>query len=80
MHHQRGWQPSAQHLEITDIGQTLPFALIRPLDRCGQGGEDDGRVFRVLEHKLVEDEVLGAAGEVIEGEGKGGGCSQAGGW
>ena len=71
MHQQHRRQPPKQHLQITHIPQTICLAPERSFDRRWQRREDDGCVVAVLRHQIVENQMLGARGKGVEGEGEG---------
>ena len=71
--HQEHWgQVLAKALEIAQVLGAVLFRLASPLCRTWQGGEDDSRAGRMRLHQFIEDEVLGAAGKIVEREGDGG--------
>jgi hypothetical protein len=71
MHKQHGRQPFTQHLQITNPLDTLRLTLTRALHRTRQRRKEHGCVLAMLLYEFVQDEVLGAAGEIVEGEGDG---------
>jgi hypothetical protein len=68
MHQKTRRQPLTQHLQITNELDALRLTLPRPLDRTRQRSEHHGRIIRILTYELVENEMLGATWEVVEGE------------
>lgn len=68
MNQQRRRQTATQELQIAQVAQTIGFIAPRALDGTGQGGEDNGRVARVLQDEFIEDEMLRTAGQVVEAE------------
>ena len=67
VHQQHGWQPPKQDLKIAHVPQTIRLALKSPFYRRRQRREDDGSVVTVLGHEVVENEVLSAGRESVEG-------------
>ena len=72
-------QPLTQDLQIAQIAHAVLLLQTRSLDGARERGKHDGRLVRVLLHQLVQDQVLGSAGEVVEAEGDALGRGESGG-
>lgn len=65
--HQQTWgQSLPQHVQVTQIRLAGLFAVRCAIVGGRQGGEDDCGLSALLDHQLVEDQMLGSTGEVVE--------------
>lgn len=63
---QRRRQALPQHLQVTQVRRTVLLAMRRTVHRGWQGCKYHRRLTAMLDHQLIQDQMLCPAGKIIE--------------